>query len=57
MHVSGQSSGWSLWAPLATINLNTYAGQTNVKLQFRLTSDGSIVDWGAAVDEVKVVKQ
>ena len=57
VHVSGQSASWNLWAPPATINLNAYAGQTNVKIQFRLTSDVSVVDWGAAVDEIKVVKQ
>jgi Big-like domain-containing protein/immune inhibitor InhA-like protein len=57
VHVSGQSANWNLWAPLATINLNAYAGQGNVKVQFRLTTDVSVVDWGAAVDEIKVVKQ
>ncbi len=30
VHVSGQSASWNLWAPLATINLNAYAGQSNV---------------------------
>lgn len=57
VRVSGNSASWSAWAPLATVNLNAYAGQTNVKIQFRLTSDGSVTGWGAAVDEVKVVKQ
>jgi hypothetical protein len=57
VHVSGQSASWNLWAPLATINLNAYAGQGNVRVQFRLTTDVSVVDWGAAVDEIKVVKQ
>ena len=57
VNVSGNSAGWSAWAPLKTINLNAYAGQTNVKIQFRLTTDGSVTAFGAAVDEVKVVKQ
>jgi Big-like domain-containing protein/immune inhibitor InhA-like protein len=57
VNVSGNSSGWDAWAPLASINLNAYLGQTNVKIQFRLTSDGSVTAFGAAVDEIKVVKQ
>jgi len=57
VHVSGLSANWNLWAPLASVNLNAYTGQTNVKVQFRLTSDASVTDWGAAVDEIKVVKQ
>jgi Immune inhibitor A-like, MAM domain len=57
VNVSGQSANWNLWAPLKTINLNAYAGQTNVKIQFRLTTDVSVTDFGAAVDEIKVVKQ
>ncbi|PYQ24502.1 MAG: hypothetical protein DMF81_05220 [Acidobacteria bacterium] len=57
VHVSGQSASWNLWAPLATLNLSAYAGQSNVKIQFRLTTDVSVTDWGAAVDEIKVVKQ
>jgi immune inhibitor A len=56
-NVSGTSSGYSNWAPLQTINLDSYAGQTNVKLRFRFTSDGSVTDYGVALDEVKVVKQ
>lgn len=57
VHVSGRSQGWNGWAPLASINLNAYAGQTNVKIQFRLVTDRTLTDWGAAVDEIKVVKQ
>jgi len=57
VNVSGQSASWSAWAPLQTINLNAYAGQTNVQIRFRLVTNGSVTDWGAAVDEVSVVKQ
>ena len=57
VNVSGQSANWSGWAPLKTINLAAYAGQANVKIQFRLTTDVSVTDFGAAVDEIKVVKQ
>jgi hypothetical protein len=57
VNVSGNSANWSLWAPLKTINLNAYAGQTNVRIQFRLTTDVSVTAFGAAVDEIKVVKQ
>jgi hypothetical protein len=55
--VSGQSASYSAWAPLASINLNAYAGQANVRLQFRLTTDGSTTSFGVALDNVKVVKQ
>ena len=57
VNVSGQSSGWNGWAPLASINLNAYAGRNNVKIQFRVTTDVSVTEWGAALDEIKVVKQ
>lgn len=57
VNVSGNSSGYSAWAPVASINLNAYVGLTNVRLQFRFTSDGSVTNFGAAVDEIKVVKQ
>ncbi|MGH9751434.1 MAG: hypothetical protein ACREA2_01505 [Blastocatellia bacterium] len=48
---------WNGWAPLQNINLNAYAGQTNVQIRFRLVTNGSTADWGATVDEVSVVKQ
>ncbi len=57
VHVSGNSSGWSGWAPLATIDLTPYVGLTNVKLQWRLYTDVSITGWGAAVDEITVTKK
>ena len=57
VNVSGQSANWNGWAPLQNINLNAYAGQTNVRIRFRLVTNGSVTDWGAAVDEVSVVKQ
>lgn len=57
VNVSGASANWNGWAPVSTINLNSFAGQTNVRIQFRLTSDGSVTDFGAAVDEIKVTKQ
>jgi hypothetical protein len=55
--VSGASVNWSAWAPLASFNLNAYAGQTNVKIQWRLTTDVSVTDFGVAIDEIKVTKQ
>ena len=57
VRVSGLSAGWNGWAPPASINLNAYAGQTNVKVQFRLTTDTSVTAFGVAVDEVKITKQ
>ena len=57
VHISGQSAAWSGWAPPASINLNAYVGQANVKVQFRLTTDVSVTGFGAAVDEVKITKQ
>ncbi len=56
VNVSGASPNWNGWST-NSINLNAYAGQTNVKIQFRLTTDPSVTDFGAAVDEIKVVKQ
>jgi hypothetical protein len=53
---SGNSSGYSAWAPLKSISLASYLGKT-VKIRFRLTSDGSVTGVGAALDEVKVTKQ
>jgi hypothetical protein len=55
--VSGSSANWSAWAPLASFNLNAYAGRTNVKIQWRFTSDASVNDFGAAIDEIRVTKQ
>ena len=55
--VSGLSAAWSAWAGIKTVDLSPYTGFSNVKVQFRLTTDGSVTDWGVAVDEVKVVKQ
>jgi photosystem II stability/assembly factor-like uncharacterized protein len=57
LNASGQSANWNGWAPLQNINLNAYAGQTNVRIRFRLVTNGSVTDWGAAIDEVSVVKQ
>jgi Bacterial pre-peptidase C-terminal domain len=54
---SGKSSGYSVWAPLASVSLNTYVGSSSCKIRFRLTSDGSVTDWGAAVDSVQVTAQ
>jgi hypothetical protein len=57
VNVSGASANWNLWAPLKTIDLSAYAGRTNVKIQFRLTTDPSVTDFGVAIDEIKVVKR
>ena len=55
--VSGQSSGYPSWAPQVSLSLNAYAGQSNVKLRFRFTSDSSIADWGVGLDDVVVTAQ
>lgn len=57
LQVSGDSLGYPAWVPLNTINLNAYAGQTNVKVRFRFTTNGSVTGFGVAIDEVKIVKQ
>ena len=53
---SGTSTGYSAWAGVKSISLNSYVGKT-VKIQFRLTSDYSINAFGVSLDEIKVVKQ
>lgn len=52
--VSGTSSGYPSWAPQVSLNLDTYAGKSNVRIRFRFTSDSSIADWGLAVDDIMV---
>ncbi len=54
---SGTSQGWPGWAPQASIDLAPYVGYSNVKIRFRLTTDGSVVDWGAVVDDILVTAQ
>ena len=55
--VSGQSSGYPSWAAQVSLSLNAYAGQSNVKVRFRFTSDSTIADWGVAFDDVVVTAQ
>jgi hypothetical protein len=55
--VSGTSSGYPTWAPQVTLSLNAYAGQSNVKLRFRFTSDTTIADWGVGLDDIVVTAQ
>jgi hypothetical protein len=55
--VSGTSSGYPAWAPQVTLSLNAYAGQSNVKLRFRFTSDTTIADWGVGLDDIVVTAQ
>jgi bacillopeptidase F len=55
--VSGASSGYSGWAPQGSLSLTPYVGGTNVKIRFRLTSDTTVQDWGAAVDDIVVTAQ
>jgi hypothetical protein len=57
VNVSGTSSGYSAWAPPGNISLNSYVGQTNVKVQFQFTSDGSVTGYGVALDNVSITKQ
>lgn len=55
--VSGQSSLYPSWAAQVSLSLNAYAGQSNVKVRFRFTSDSTIADWGVAFDDVVVTAQ
>lgn len=55
--VSGQSSGYPSWATQVSLSLNSYVGQSSVKLRFRFTSDGSVTDWGVALDDILVTAQ
>lgn len=54
--VSGTSTSYPSWSQ-RTQSLNAYAGQSNVKIRFRFTSDGSVNDWGLAVDDIVVTAQ
>jgi Zn-dependent metalloprotease len=51
-HSSGLSSGWTAWAPQASYTLPV--GSSNCKIRFRLTTDFSVTDYGAAVDDILV---
>lgn len=55
--VSGTSSGHPAWAPQVSLSLNSYVGQSNVKLRFRFTSDSTVADWGVALDDIVVTAQ
>lgn len=55
--VSGQSASYPAWAAQVSLSLNTYVGQSNVKVRFRFTSDSSVTDWGVALDEIVVTAQ
>jgi murein DD-endopeptidase MepM/ murein hydrolase activator NlpD len=54
---SGVSPGWSGWSPQQTVSLTPYVGSSNTKIRFRFTSDGSVVWWGAVVDDIQVTAQ
>jgi hypothetical protein len=60
-NVSTTSTGFTTTAGSGmvskTLSLTTYAGQSNVKIRFRLTSDVSVVYWGAAIDDIAVTAQ
>ena len=60
-NTSGNSTGFTTTAGSGmvskTISLNSYAGQANVKIRFRLTSDTSVVKWGVALDDITVTAQ
>jgi len=55
--VSGTSSGYPAWATQVSLNLNAYAGQSNVKVRFRFTSDSTIADWGVGLDDILLTAQ
>ncbi len=56
--VSTNSTGFTTTAGSGmvakTISLNSVAGQANVQVRFRLTTDVSVVFWGAAIDDITV---
>ncbi|HVT05429.1 MAG TPA: pre-peptidase C-terminal domain-containing protein [Thermoanaerobaculia bacterium] len=54
---SGKSTGYSAWATQASVSLTPYAGNASCKVRFRLTSDTSVADWGAAVDDIVITAQ
>lgn len=56
VRVSGRSAAWSNYNT-ASLSLASFVGRTNVKIQFRLTTDVSVTDFGLGIDEIKVVKQ
>jgi hypothetical protein len=60
-NVSTTSTGFTTTAGSGmvakTISLTGYAGQSNVKIRFRLTTDTSVVYWGVAVDDILVTAQ
>ena len=37
-----------------TYSLASFVGQANVKIRFRLTTDGSVTKWGIALDDILV---
>lgn len=55
--VSGTSASYPSWAAQVSLSLNAWAGQSNVKLRFRFTSDSSITDWGVGLDDIVVTAQ
>ncbi|MDQ3282809.1 MAG: immune inhibitor A [Acidobacteriota bacterium] len=55
--VSGQSSGYPSYAPQVSLSLNAYVGNTTCKIRFRMTTDGSVADWGYAVDDIVLTAQ
>jgi len=54
---SGVSGSYPSWAAQGNINLSPYVGSANTMIRFRMTSDGSVQDWGAAVDDIVVTAQ
>ncbi len=51
---SGTSQGWNHWAPQASLDLSEFAGASKVRIAFSLQSDGSVTDWGVALDDISV---
>ena len=54
--VSGASPGFNDWAQ-QTLNLSSLVGNGNVRLRFRLTSNGATTDFGVALDDILVTAQ
>jgi len=54
-HGTGASRGWNQWAPEASLDMSQFAGKRTVRIAYSVQSDGSVTDWGAAVDNIRVV--
>lgn len=54
---SGLSPNGAYWSSATFALPSAVLGKSAVRVRFRFTSDSSVIKWGAAVDEVKVIAQ